>query len=295
MSPASQAAGAETAPAKIRLYELVLGNGRSASPFVWRIRYALAHKGIAFECVPLGFTEIAQAFGGRFKTVPVIERGDTMLAESWDIAEYIDREFPAGPALFSSAAEREMVRLTDAWFSAEVMRKLFRVYVLDIHNAARPEDRPYFRQSREARLKGATLEAMHRRSCGPTADDSRIIGPASLTTLACSLSRRRRAELRRLHRARGVPVGCEREYPAVAGAKRRGAARLARPGIRPVRRIGTRPEKPAAVRIADLCRFGRLEVPGAQFAALENEGELTPIVDEMLRTLRADPAYDERI
>lgn len=158
MSPASQAAGAETAPAKIRLYELVLGNGRSASPFVWRIRYALAHKGIAFECVPLGFTEIAQAFGGRFKTVPVIERGDTMLAESWDIAEYLDREFAAGPALFSSAAEREMVRLTDAWFSAEVMRKLFRVYVLDIHNAARPEDRPYFRQSREARLKGTTLE-----------------------------------------------------------------------------------------------------------------------------------------
>ncbi|HLN47940.1 MAG TPA: glutathione S-transferase N-terminal domain-containing protein [Steroidobacteraceae bacterium] len=159
MSPAATGAGAKIPSEKIRLYELVLENGRSASPFVWRIRYALAHKGIAFESVPLGFTEISQAFGGRFKTVPVIERGDTMLAESWDIAEYLDREFPAGPALFSSPAEREMVRLTDAWFSADVMRKLFRVYVLDIHNAARPEDRPYFRQSREARLKGTTLEA----------------------------------------------------------------------------------------------------------------------------------------
>lgn len=159
MSPAAPGTGAENLPAKIRLYELVLANGRSASPFVWRIRYALAHKAIAFESVPLGLTEIAQAFGGRLKTVPVIERGDTMLGESWDIAEYLDREFPTGPVLFSSAAEREMVRLTDAWFSAEVMRKLFRLYVLDIHNAARPEDRPYFRQSREARLKGTTLEA----------------------------------------------------------------------------------------------------------------------------------------
>jgi glutathione S-transferase len=159
MSRAEHGAGAEILPAKVRLYELVLGNGRSASPFVWRIRYALAHKGIAFESESLGFTEIGRAFGGRFKTVPVIERGDSMLGESWDIAEFIDREYPAGPALFSSPAEREMVRLMDAWFCAEVMRKLFRVYVLDIHNAARPEDRPYFRQSREARLKGATLEA----------------------------------------------------------------------------------------------------------------------------------------
>ena len=34
---------------KVRLYELALEDGRSASPFVWRIRYALAHKGISFE------------------------------------------------------------------------------------------------------------------------------------------------------------------------------------------------------------------------------------------------------
>src|ERR1700690_2112723 len=90
-------------------------------------------------------------------------------------------------------------------------------------------------------------------------------------------------------------MGREREHSTLAGAKRRGAARLAGPRIRPVRGIGTRPEKSAAVRIADLRRLGRLEVPGSQFAALENEGELTPIVDEVLRTLRADPADDKRI
>ena len=53
---------------KVRLYELVLEDGRSASPFVWRIRYALAHKGIPYESVYLGFTDIAKTFGGRFKT-----------------------------------------------------------------------------------------------------------------------------------------------------------------------------------------------------------------------------------
>lgn len=144
---------------KTRLYELVLDNGCSISPYVWRIRYALAHKGVPYESVPLGFTEIPTAFGGRFKTVPVIEHGGTTLAESWDIAEYLDRALPGQPALFAGPAEQAMVRLTDAWFSAEVLRKMFGVYVLDIHNAVRPEDRPYFRRTREQRLKGQTLEA----------------------------------------------------------------------------------------------------------------------------------------
>jgi glutathione S-transferase len=143
---------------KTRLYELVLDNGRSASPYVWRIRYALAHKGVPCESIPVGFTEVSSICGGRFKTVPVLEHGDTVLAESWDIAEYLDRAFPDQPALFAGPAELAMVRLTDAWFTAEVLRKMFFVYVLDVHSAARPSDRPYFRRSREQHLNGATLE-----------------------------------------------------------------------------------------------------------------------------------------
>ncbi len=147
-----------SAAGSTRLYELVLDNGCSASPYVWRIRYALAHKGIACEPIPVGFTEIPKIFSGRYKTVPILEHGATAMSESWDIAEYLDRAFPDTPTLFSSPAELAMVRLTDAWFSSEIMRKMFGVYVLDIHNAARPEDRPYFRRTRELRLKGATLE-----------------------------------------------------------------------------------------------------------------------------------------
>ena len=137
----------------------MLANGRSASPFVWRIRYALAHKGIAYESVPLGFIQIPEVFGGRFKTVPVIEHGDTMMAESWDIANYLDRAFPEQPTLFASPAEQAMVRLFDHWLIAAVVRPMLPVYILDVHEAARAEDRPYFRESREARFK-STLEAL---------------------------------------------------------------------------------------------------------------------------------------
>jgi glutathione S-transferase len=143
---------------KIRLYELVTQNGRSVSPYVWRIRYSLAHKGLPFESVPLGFSAIATQFGGRFKTVPVIEHGATIMAESWDIVEYLDHVFPDRPLLFGSAGERATLRLLENWIGAEILRPMFRIYALDILNAARPEDRPYFRSSRESWLKGVTLE-----------------------------------------------------------------------------------------------------------------------------------------
>jgi len=142
-----------------RLYELVLENGVSASPFVWRIRYALAHKALPFESVPMGFTDIPKVFGGRYKTVPVLAEGNEMIVDSWDIVDYLERAYPDRPALFSGPAEYSMVRLFDVSFSMDILRKFFSVYVLDIHDAARPEDRPYFRESREKRfLKGTPLE-----------------------------------------------------------------------------------------------------------------------------------------
>lgn len=143
--------------APLRLFELVLANGRSASPYVWRIRYALAHKGLAYDSVPVGFTDIPNIAGGRFKTVPIIEHGATMLAESWDIAAYLDATFPASP-VFSGQAEIAMVRLFESWMLTEVVRRMVSIYLLDVHNAARPEDRAYFRHSREARFPGKRLE-----------------------------------------------------------------------------------------------------------------------------------------
>jgi glutathione S-transferase len=141
------------------LYELALQDGRSASPFVWRIRFALAHKGIPYETVYVGFTEIPKIFGGKFKTVPILEHGNTVLNESWDIVEYLDKTFPDKPLLFNTPEEHSLVKFTEAWFVGEVLRKMFRVYVKDVHDAARPQDRPYFRESREKNMKGQTLES----------------------------------------------------------------------------------------------------------------------------------------
>jgi glutathione S-transferase len=55
--------------------------------------------------------------------------------------------------LFNGLADYAMVRFFDAWFSLEILRRMFSICALNIHDRARPEDREYFRRSREARLK----------------------------------------------------------------------------------------------------------------------------------------------
>lgn len=141
----------------IRLHELVTGQGRALSPFVWRVKYALAHKGLDYQTSPAGFTEIPKLCGGKYKTVPIIEDGAHTVCDSWAIVDYLDEAHPARP-LFHSAQERAMVRFFDNWFGLEIMNRMFSICVLDIHNHARAEDQSYFRESREKRLGGKTLE-----------------------------------------------------------------------------------------------------------------------------------------
>ena len=43
---------------------------------------------------------------------------------------------------------------------AEIVRRMVGIYVLDVHDAARPQDRAYFRHSREARFNGKRLEGI---------------------------------------------------------------------------------------------------------------------------------------
>jgi glutathione S-transferase len=141
----------------IQLYELTTRDDRRPSPYCWRTKYALAHKGLPFEAVPLGFTEIPARFQGAHKTVPIIDDGGTVVADSWAIADYLDATYPDRPRLFGSAAERALCRFVEASFLAGPARTIMSVIVGDIFARVRDEDRAYFRASREQRL-GCTLE-----------------------------------------------------------------------------------------------------------------------------------------
>jgi hypothetical protein len=129
------------------------------SPYCWRARMALAHKGLAVETIPWRFTEkAALAFSGQGR-VPVIRDGDRVVSDSWAIAEYLEDTYPDRPSLFGGAAGRAHARFINAWADAMMMGGIARLIIRDLLDVVAPQDEVYFRESREARF-GMTLEAV---------------------------------------------------------------------------------------------------------------------------------------
>lgn len=134
-----------------QLYELTGEDpARRFSPFCWRARMALAHKGLEAECVPWRFTETDRLAFASHDKVPVLVDGEAVVAESWDIAEYLDRAYPDRPTLLGAAAPE--IRFIAAWTDTALHGALVRLIVSDIPRLLDPVARAYFVKSREARF-----------------------------------------------------------------------------------------------------------------------------------------------
>ena len=144
------------------------------SPFCWRSKMALAHKGLAVETVPWRFTEkdkLPQPNAGR---VPVIIDGDRVVHDSTVIADYLEERYPDRPSLFGGAAGRTLARFVQSWTETVLQTGLIRLVMLDIHRHCAQQDQAYFRHSREERFS-ATLENVVR--------DRQALLPAFRTSL----------------------------------------------------------------------------------------------------------------
>jgi len=142
-----------------KLYDLLGADNRRYSPFCWRIKMALAHKGLDAENVPCGFTEMEKvAFSGG-KTVPVLVDGNTQVRDSWAIAEYLEETYPEAPSLFGGAKGQALARFVSHWCDTTLHPAIFMLIVADIFDVVRPEDQAYFRESREKRIRMTLEEA----------------------------------------------------------------------------------------------------------------------------------------
>lgn len=168
------------------LYELAGAEpDRLFSPYCWRTRMALAHKGLEARTIAWRFTEkeaIAKSGQG---LVPVLVDGDRWIADSWAIAEYLEDAYSDRPSLFGGAAGRALSRFYNNWTNAALQPGLIRFALLDVHRHLHEKDKAYFRQSREQRF-GQTLEAF-------VADRDRYLDPfrQSLAPLRSTLQAQR--------------------------------------------------------------------------------------------------------
>ena len=142
----------------VKLFELVGRDaGRPFSPYCWRTRMALAHKGLGVESIPWRFTEKGAIAAHGSEKVPVMLDGDRAVVDSWGIATYLEDSYPDRPSLFGGAGGRAMARFVNAWGDIAIVGGIFPLIIADIPNNLAAEDADYFRTSREARF-GKSLE-----------------------------------------------------------------------------------------------------------------------------------------
>lgn len=136
----------------ILLYDLVGADpDRPFSPHCWKVAMALAHKGLAYRSVPTPFTAVPQVEAGAAKTVPVIRDGDRVVADSFDIALYLEDAYPDRPTLFGGDGGKALARFVERWSQVNIHAFLGSAALGDIHDRLAPADQAYFRDSREKR------------------------------------------------------------------------------------------------------------------------------------------------
>ncbi len=69
------------------------------SPYCWRVRMSLLHKGLEFTSIPWRFLEKETIAESGHKAVPVINDDGTWVGDSWKIAKYLDEKYPDQPTL----------------------------------------------------------------------------------------------------------------------------------------------------------------------------------------------------
>jgi glutathione S-transferase len=137
----------------LKLFELVgTDAARPFSPYCWRTRMALAHKGLSAQSIPWCFTEKEAIAPHQSEKVPVLLDGATSVADSWAIANYLEDYYPDRPSLFGGAGGRAVGRMINWWGDIAVVGGMSPLIVADIPTHLKPVDAVYFRKTREARF-----------------------------------------------------------------------------------------------------------------------------------------------
>jgi glutathione S-transferase len=142
----------------LQLYDLAGADPeRRFSPYCWRTKLALAHKGLVAETIPWRFTDKGViVFSGQGR-VPVLLDGNHCISDSWAIAVYLDGAYPDRPPLFEGPSAMAATRFINAWADS-LAPMIAPLIATDVLAHLHEKDRSYFRDSRERRF-GMTLEA----------------------------------------------------------------------------------------------------------------------------------------
>jgi glutathione S-transferase len=143
----------------IELWELGGQDDRRYSTFSWRTRMALRHKNLpSIEHAILQTDKQAIAFSGG-KTVPVIRDGQSVVRDSWQIAEYLEKTYPQSPSLFGGSTGKGLCQFVNTWVDRSLMPLAFKGLACDAIHVQDPADQEHFRAT-IAKFTGSSPEAL---------------------------------------------------------------------------------------------------------------------------------------
>jgi len=106
----------------------------------------------------------------------VIKDKDTVVRDSWKIAEYLESRYPDAPPLFGGDIGRGVTQAFNTWTDRAVVPAMLQVIAADIHERVHADDEDYFRQTMEKVLKH-TLEESRARRDASVLQLGRVLAP----------------------------------------------------------------------------------------------------------------------
>ena len=136
------------------LYELDAINEQYFSPYTWRILMSLNHKELYDQTkrVQVKFSDKSLISHKGFKTVPVLEDRNIWTGESLKIAKYLEEAYPDKPSLFGGKENMELTSIINHMLDTKILGILARIIVSDVYKVLQPDDKDYFRETREKML-----------------------------------------------------------------------------------------------------------------------------------------------
>lgn len=173
----------------ILLYDLAgAEEDRRFSPFCWRVKMALTHKGLHFDETPWRFTETDRlAFSGQARVPVIVDEPSEncsvgaqteIVSDSWEIAKYLDATYPGIP-LIPEGTEAATFFFKN-WVDQTVLPGIAKQVVFDVWRHLGPEDQDYFRSSREKRF-GITLEEIDAKASDALPSFQKSLAPMRAT------------------------------------------------------------------------------------------------------------------
>ena len=147
------------------LYELDGKEDFRFSPHVWKVIMTLHHKNLTdtLKIIPVKFSDKTPIKEKGFNTVPVLVDNDKWIGDSVKIAEYLDNTYPEKPSVFGDETAKNTTLILSKYIDYNFISGFARIIVGDIYNHIHPDDKEYFKVTREKML-GASIEEISKTS-----------------------------------------------------------------------------------------------------------------------------------